>query len=281
VLTIPPWLTGRVALVTGAGGPPDAPAVARDADPGQPIGTGRAIARLLALAGAHVIVMDRDATAAAVTRDEIVADGGAAMMSVVDVSDAASVRGAMAAVRSTLGRLDVLVNNAAVTSAASIGELSGGEWDRVLDVNLRGAMHLCAEAIPIMRDGGGGAVINLVSAAALRGFDTPAYAASKGGLLALTTDLAASQGQYGIRVNAVLPGHVRTPMAVSRGTTEAAREQRRRASPLLNEGNGWDVAWAVLFLASDASRWTTGATIPVDAGMLISAPMSVGQWGGA
>ncbi len=278
MVIVPRWLEGRVAVVTGGGAPPGSPPAARDGDPGEPIGTGRATARLLADAGAHVVVVDRDADAAAFTVAEIEADANRASAAVVDVTDSDAVRLAIEAVADEHGRLDVIVNNAAVVSNTAITDMTATEWDRVLDINLRGTMHLCAHGIPLLRESGGGSIVNLVSAAAIRGFDTPAYAASKGGILALTTDLAASQGQYGIRVNAVLPGHVRTPMAVSKGASDEGREQRRLASPLLDEANGWDVAWAVLFLASDASRWTTGTVIPVDAGMLISAPMSVHQW---
>lgn len=281
MLTVPGWLQGKVAVVTGGGAPPGSPPVGYDCEPGAVLGTGRAISRLLARAGAHVVVLDRDEQAAAVTVGEVESDGHQATAAVVDVTDADAVRSFMATHQREHGRLDVLVNNAAVTSNTAITDMTATEWDRVLDINLRGAMHLCASGIPLMRSSGGGAIVNLVSAAVMRGFDTPAYAASKGGLLSLTTDLAASQGQYGIRVNAVLPGHVRTPMAVAKGSSDIGRQQRRVASPLLNEASGWDVAWSVLFLAADVSRWTTGTVIPVDAGMLVSAPMSVLQWQGS
>lgn len=280
MVTVPDWLTGKVAVVTGGGAPAGSPPVELDCEPGAVLGTGRAISRLLAAAGAQVVVLDRDSAAAALTVGEIESAGHRAEAAVVDVTDPDAVAAWCADLRDRHGRLDVLVNNAAVTSDTPITEMTTAEWDRVLDINLRGGMHLCTHGVGLMRATGGGSIVNLVSAAAMRGFDTPAYAAAKGGLLSLTVDLAASQGQFGIRVNAVLPGHVRTPMSVAKGSADAGREQRRVASPLLNEASGWDVAWSVLFLASDASRWTTGTTIPVDAGMLISAPMSIHQWGG-
>ena len=279
MLPVPGWLEGRVAIVSGGGAPPDSPPVTIDSESGVVLGTGRAIARLLAAAGAHVVVLDRDQDSAAFTVAEIGAAGFSASASVVDVTDRAAVDRAVVEVGESFGRLDVLVNNAAVVSNTSITDMDAREWDRVLDTNLRGAMHLCSATIPLMRVHDSGSIVNLVSAAVMRGFDTPAYAASKGGLMSLTSDLAASQGQFGIRVNAVLPGHVRTPMAVSKGASDLGREQRRVASPLLTEASGWDVAWAVLFLASEVSRWTTGAMIPVDGGMLVSAPMSIHQWG--
>ena len=147
------------------------------------------------------------------------------------------------------GHVDILVNNAAVTSSVSSADMSDREWSRVIDINLKGAMMMSRECIRLLEQRGGGSIVNIASVAALRGFSAPAYAAAKGGLLALTVDMAGAYGSKGVRVNAIIPGHVYTNMVTSQDDSDLGREMRRKASPLGTEGSGWHVAWATLFLA--------------------------------
>lgn len=261
-----PRLAGRIAVVTGAGSRPD---------DGPVIGTGAAIARLFAQAGAAVAVVDIDEGAAEHTVAKIRAAGGRAASVIADLADphacAAAIEGAMA----LHGPADILVNNAALTSGVPINDLDHDAWDHIQAVNLRATAMLIRAMVAHLPAEHGGSIINVASVAALRGFHTPAYAAAKGGMLSLTTDLSVGLGPRGIRVNALLPGHVDTPMVRRMDPSADGRIRRQFASPLASQGTGWDVAWAALFLAGHESRWITGAQIPVDAGLLVSAPLAM------
>ncbi|MFA5580418.1 MAG: SDR family NAD(P)-dependent oxidoreductase [Paracoccaceae bacterium] len=258
-----PRLDGRVALVSGAG------SIARD-DAIPSIGS--AVAKLLADAGAMVFVLDRDPVAAAHTADWIIQDGGQARPLVCDIAQEGAVETAVAELMASAGRLDILVNNAAVTSTVSAVDMSHAEWSRVVDVNLRGAMFLSAAALRVMSPQHSGAIINILSPAGMRSFANPAYAAAKAGLGGLTVDLAGAWGGHGIRVNAVTPGTVWTPMVQRLDPSPGARKLRGAVTALGTEGTGWDVAFAVLFLASDEARWVTGNNIVVDGGFLTLPP---------
>ena len=258
-------LEGRVAIVTGAGTGPGG---------GDAVGTGVATARLLAQAGARVVVVDRDREAGRRTCELIAADGEKSLLEVADVSDAESCRKVVAAATTAYGSVDVLVNNAAVTSFMPASDMTEEEWSRVIGINLKGAMFMSKWALKaMMAQSRGGAIVNIASGAGLRSFASPAYAASKTGILGLTADLAGTYGRHGVRVNAVVPGMLNTPMAQRIDASERGRKLRSAASPLGTEGTGWDIAWAVLFLAGDEARWITGAVLPVDAGMLVAAPL--------
>lgn len=245
-------LTDRVALVTGAG------------SVGGFLGTGAATALLLAAQGATVGVLDTSPERAEHTSALIQAEGGRAMTLVADLADQAAVQSAVNTLAERTGRLDVVVNNAAITGGAPVETADATDWDRVFAVNTRGTMLVCQAAAAHLRRSGGGSIVNVASVAALRGFGSGAYGASKGAVLSLTTDLAYSLGRDGIRVNCVVPGHLYTPMGDQGG--ERGRELRKRANLLGTEGDAWDVAWAVLFLAGPESRWITAAVLPVDAG---------------
>jgi NAD(P)-dependent dehydrogenase (short-subunit alcohol dehydrogenase family) len=252
----------KVAIVTGGGGEPDLKG---------PEGTGRAIARSLARAGYHLLIVDRDERAGSGTRDVIEGEGGTAACCVADVSVPEQCERAVAAAIAAFGRLDVLVNNAALVSNMQGHVMTDAEWTRVLDVNLKGAMFMSRWALEPFMVQGSGVIINIASAAGMRSFRNPAYAASKAGLIGLTTDLAGSYGPHGVRVNAVVPGTVLTPMA-ERFSGSIDRAARLKLTPLQTEGRAADVAAAVLFLCSDEARWITGVTLPVDAGMLTLPP---------
>lgn len=257
-------LEGRVALVTGGGSDP------ADGDFG---GIGSATAMLMAKAGAAVVVFDLDEAAARHTVSRIVAAGGRGVAVAGNIADAAACERAIKSAIEAFGRLDILVNNAAVTSRIQIGQMTDEEWNKVIGTNLTGAMTMSRLALPHLAANKTGSIINMVSAAAMRGFATPAYAASKGALIALTVDMAGTEGPRGVRVNAIMPGHVYTPMVQRIDGSTKGRRMRANASPLRTEGNSVDVAWAALFLAGDEARWITGVVLPVDAGMSVSAPL--------
>ena len=155
-------------------------------------------------------------------------------------------------------------------------------WDRALDVNLRTAFLASKYAVPVMAAGGGGAIVNVASISALRGDGTVAYSAAKGGMIAMTVDMAYSHGRQGIRVNAVAPGHITTPMVMSVSAPGARAEfmnaMRSEAGLLGTPGTGWDVGWAATFLASDEARWITGVTLPVESGVLSVTPLMMAPY---
>jgi NAD(P)-dependent dehydrogenase (short-subunit alcohol dehydrogenase family) len=249
-------MKGKVAIVTGAGSRAEG------------IGNGRAAAVLLARDGASVALLDAVADWAEATRAMIDGEGGTALVIPCDVADEEQ---AAAAVRRTVaewGRLDVLVNNVGVGGPPGTAvEVDIAEWERALRVNVTSMVIMAKHAIPEMIRGGGGSIVNLSSVAGLTGgHPSLLYPTSKGAIVNLTRAMAAHHGRDGIRVNAVAPGMVYTPMVSSRGMSPEMREARRLRSLLQTEGTGWDVGQAVLFLASDEARWITGVTLPVDAG---------------
>ncbi|MEJ5256053.1 MAG: SDR family NAD(P)-dependent oxidoreductase [Acidimicrobiales bacterium] len=245
-------LEAKVAVVTGAGS-----------------GIGFASALALAHAGARVVVSDIDAERAAGAVDAIRSSGGEAVSVVTDVADASQCGQLVEATVERFGRLDILHNNAGVAWPLKDGfspEVDPAVWDRVIAINLSGVFYCCHYAIPAMAESGGGSIINTASSMAhlpLGGLD--AYAASKGGVAQLTRSLAPGCGRLGIRVNAISPGYVDTPMnEVIWGVPElkAAFEAGHATGLQTVE----EIADVVVFLASDASRSLTGALISCDRG---------------
>jgi NAD(P)-dependent dehydrogenase (short-subunit alcohol dehydrogenase family) len=250
-------LAGRVAIVTGAG----------SRAPGG-IGNGRATATVLAGEGARVALLDSVREWAEETLSMIQSGGGEADVIEADVTDPASCRAAVERTVQRWGRLDVLVNNVGIGGPPGTAvDVDLEEWDRAMRVNLTSMVLMARYAIPEMRRSGAGSIVNLGSVAGLTGGHANLlYATSKGGVIQMTRAMAAHHGQEGIRVNCVCPGMVYTPMVYSRGMTEEIRERRRQRSLLKTEGEGWDVANAILYLASDEARWVTGTVLTVDAG---------------
>ena len=260
-------LEGKVAVVTGAG----------SSGPG--VGTGKAISILFTREGARVLLVDRVGGRAEETLAAIREDGGEASVCEADVTIAADCQRIMDTAQEHYGRLDILVNNVGILGPGSAVTVKEEDWDRVLDANLKSMMLTSKYAIPAMIAGGGGAIVNLSSIAGLRagsgGASLP-YAVSKGGVIALTTQMAVHHGRDNIRVNCIAPGHIYTPM-VAGSMSEEMRDLRRRAGPLGTEGTAWDIAWAAVFLASDEARWITGVVLPVDAGLLATTPLAMLQ----
>jgi NAD(P)-dependent dehydrogenase (short-subunit alcohol dehydrogenase family) len=256
-----PRLEGKVAIVTGAGSQVD-----------DGIGNGRAAAVLMAREGARVLLVDRKAEAAEATRAMIEAEGGEAAVHEADVTSSEDCAAMVAAAVSRWGRLDILDNNVGIGGPGTVLDVTEEAWDRVMAVNVKGMMLASKHAIPAMIASGGGSIINIASIAALRPAKLTPYATSKGAVISLTQAMAVDHARDGIRVNCVAPGPVYTPMVYARGMTDELRERRKNSSLLQVEGEGWDIGYAVLFLASDEARYITGVVLPVDGGVLLRGP---------
>jgi NAD(P)-dependent dehydrogenase (short-subunit alcohol dehydrogenase family) len=256
-------LKGKCAIVVGAG-----------QTPGSTIGNGRAIAMLFAREGAKVLCVDRDGARAEETAAMIAKEGGTAFAFAADIAKgggAALVAEGLA----KLGRLDILVNNVGIGGRdGPAHKLEDDGYDRIMTVNLKAMWQTIKAAVPAMREGGGGAIVNISSLASLAGGNMLAYELSKAGVNRLTTHVAQSNARYGVRCNAVLPGLMDTPMAVAGiatergGSEDEVRKARNARVPLGGKmGTAWDTAHAALFLASDEAKFITGVLLPVDGGM--------------
>lgn len=255
-------VVGKVAMVTGAG----------QVD-GPGIGIGKATAVLLARHGATLVLVDRDGQRARETLKEIEAAGGRAIVVEGDVTSAEDTRRMTEVAIGELGRLDVLVNNVGLATAGSVVSMAEDAWDEMVDVNLKSVFLVSKYAIPAMAENGGGSVVNISSIAALRSIGFAAYSAAKGGMISLSQEMAVQHGPDGIRVNVVIPGTVQTPRTLRStaqvGTNVSDMARRAKASlPLggLTRGTAWDIAYAVLYFASDESSWMTGQFLTADGG---------------
>jgi len=253
-------LEGKVAIVTGGG--------SRAAG----IGTGRAAAVLFARNGARVIVVDRDDAAAADTVAMIAEEGGEAVAFAADLTSEGDCAAMAAAAVGRWGRIDVLDNNVGVEGPGTILDVDAATWDKVMTVNVSTIVRASRAVVPVMAQGGGGAIVNLSSISATRPRGLTPYTAAKGAVIALTRAMAIDHAAQGIRVNAIAPGPIYTPMVAAAGMADELRERRRTASPLGVEGTGWDVGHAAVFLVSDEARYITGAVLPVDGGVSIRSP---------
>jgi NAD(P)-dependent dehydrogenase (short-subunit alcohol dehydrogenase family) len=245
-------LANKVALITGAGS-----------------GLGREMALLFARHGASVVLNDIDAEAGERTAVDA---GNGATFAPGDVTDDRAVERLFAAVRESHGRLDVSVHNAGIMDPndAGVVETPPEIWDRVIAVNLTGVFLCCRHAVPLMLESpGNSSLINIASFVALMGAAAPqiAYTASKGGVLAMTREIAVQYGRRGIRANAICPGPIRTPMLEHLIADEAKRQNRLGHIPAGRFGEPRDIAGAALYLASDESDWVTATEFVVDGGI--------------
>ncbi|SEP10569.1 SDR family NAD(P)-dependent oxidoreductase [Trujillonella endophytica] len=262
---------GKVAVVTGAG-----------STPGPGIGTGKASAVTLAREGARVLLVDLHPERAEETRAIIEWEGGQAQVFAADCTRADDCEAMVQAAVDAFGTVDVLVNNIGLASLGTVVDVTEEAWDRAFAINLRTAFLASKYAVPVMAASGGGSIVNISSISALRGDGTVAYSAAKAGLIGMTVDMAYSHGRQGIRVNAIAPGHITTPMVMSVSApgsrAEYMNRMRSEAGLLGTPGDGWDVGWASVFLASDEARWITGVTLPVESGVLAVTPLMMAPY---
>lgn len=247
-------LEQKVALITGAGQ-----------------GIGRETALLFAREGASVVIADMNEATGHAVVGEIVAAGGQASFVQVNVSNASDVEAMIAHAEHTYGALHVLFNNAGISHKDDDDAVRTEEavWDLTFDINVKGVFFGCKYGIPALRRAGGGSIINTASFVALLGAATPqlAYTASKGAVLSMTRELAVIHAREQIRVNALCPGPLRTELLMKYLDTDAKRQRRLVHIPMGRFGEAHEIAKAVLFLASDESSFTTGATFLVDGGI--------------
>jgi NAD(P)-dependent dehydrogenase (short-subunit alcohol dehydrogenase family) len=264
-------LEGKVAIITGAAS-----------------GIGRAAAQLFAAEGARVVAADLNAEGDAVAK-EITAQGGSATFVHGDLSEATVAQNAVDTALRTYGRLDILYNNAGIAPLGQDGMITNIEeddWDFILRVNLKSVFQCCKAALPVIAEGGGGAVINTASVTALLGhIGQDAYTASKGAIVALTRALAVEYAPQKIRVNVICPGVVRTGITEVMWSDLIPKEvvEGVQRAHLTRLGQPDDIARAALFLASDDAAFVTGAVFAIDGGFSANAPLNgllatVGQY---
>jgi NAD(P)-dependent dehydrogenase (short-subunit alcohol dehydrogenase family) len=247
-------LEDKVALITGAGS-----------------GIGRETALLFAREGARVVIADLDEAAGTRVAGEIASAGGKAVFVRADVSKGDDTRAMIETAEQKFGGLHVLMNNAGISHIDDNGAVDTEEavWDLTMRINLKGVFLGCKYGIPAIKRSGGGSIINVASFVAVLGAATPqlAYTASKGGVLAMSRELAVIHAREGIRVNALCPGPLRTELLMKYLDTEPKRQRRLVHIPMGRFGEAAEIAKAALFLASDESSFTTGATFLVDGGI--------------
>jgi NAD(P)-dependent dehydrogenase (short-subunit alcohol dehydrogenase family) len=246
-------LKDKVALITGGAGLN---------------GLGYATARQMATQGAKVVILDlaRAEPAAAAAR---LGEGHLGL--VADVTDKAACEAAATEALKAFGRIDILINNAGITQPVKTLDITGADYDRILDVNLRGTLHMSQAVLPAMRQQQSGSIICISSVSAQRGggiFGGPHYSAAKAGVLGLARAMAREFGIEGVRVNCITPGLIETDITQGKLTPERKKEIAE-SIPLARLGAASDVAGACVFLASDLSAYCTGITLDVNGGMLI------------
>ena len=251
-------LQDKVAIITGAGG-----------------GMGRVAALMFAAEGARVVVAEYGEAAGRETADLVRKAGGEATFVRADVSQEGDAKAMVEQAIDTYGRLDCLYNNAGVMPEAdhSVTDTDVETWDAVMAVNVRGVFLGCKYAIPAMIEAGGGSIINIASFVAILGCTVPqdAYTASKGAVLSLTRSLAVQFGPKGVRTNAICPGPVETPLLMDwLVKDEAAKQLRLARNPTGRFGKPEEIVHMAVYLASDESRWTNGASLVVDGGITVN-----------
>ena len=263
-------LKGKVAVVVGAG----------SIGPGW--GNGKATAVTFAREGAQVFCVDRNPAAAEETVGIITKEGGKAVAFTADVSQAGEVEAMIAACLKVFGRIDVLDNNVGIAEMGSVVEVTEASWDRVFAVNLKSAYLAMKYVIPVLVSQGGGSIINISSIASIRhmGLSYVSYGTSKAAMNQMTRTTAVEFAARHVRVNAILPGLMKTPMvehsaglaaSYAKGDVEAMWRARDAQVPMGHMGDAFDVANAALFLASDESRYITGIELVVDGGITCKA----------
>jgi NAD(P)-dependent dehydrogenase (short-subunit alcohol dehydrogenase family) len=258
-------LEGKTAIVIGAG-----------QGPGEGIGNGRATALRFGQEGAKIMAVDRNLPSADETASMVKQSGGECVAFEADVTREATLAAAISAAQKRWGHIDILHYNVGVSIAggdAPLLDFTEEAFDRISNINLRGAIMACKHVIPIMRQQRAGAIIMISSLAALENYPLVAYKATKAAMIAFTQQVAIQNAEYGIRANAILPGLIDTPMAVDtrarvsgKSRAQVAAERDARVPLRRKMGSAWDVANAALFLASDEANFITGVALLVDGG---------------
>lgn len=258
-------LKDKIAIVVGAG-----------QQAGETIGNGRAVALRFAQEGATLLLVDANEDAARGTLELVEKEGATGSVLRADITDENACRAIAETCVARYGRIDILHNNVG-RSRGDKGTtgIDADMWDEIMTLNLKAMVMSCKHVLPVMRKQEAGAIINVSSTASLAARPTIAYKTSKAGVNAITKHMAMENARFGIRVNAILPGLMDTPMAIERRARERGverdviRQQRSAQVPLKNRvGTGWDVANAALFLASDEAGYITGILLPVEGGLL-------------
>ena len=247
-------LTGKIALVTGASR-----------------GIGESIAKLLAEQGAHVIVSSRKLDDCQLVADAIISDGGSAEALACHVGNMDDISNCFAHIKQAHGKLDILINNAATNPYfGDILDTDLGAYTKTVDVNIRGYFFMCIEGGKLMRDNGGGSIVNTASINALKpGPMQGIYSISKAAVVNMTQAFAKECGRHNIRVNALLPGLTKTKFAGALSSNEEMYKNAIKTIPLHRHAVPDEMAGTVLYLASDASSYTTGECIVVDGGLTL------------
>ena len=248
-------LEGRKSIVTGGGA-----------------GIGEAIARAFVREGARVAVADVDQESGQAVADALRSEGATAHYVKADVSDSAAVKSMVEEAAGLLDGLDTLVNNAGYGRAGKLLETEEDDWDRMIDVNLKGTYLVSKFALPHLLASGGGCIVNMGSVAGVVGIrDRTAYCASKGGIISLTRAIAVDYVDQGLRCNSISPGTVDTPwvgrMVAQFPDPEATRGQMVARQPMGRLGQPWEIAEAAVYLASDQSGFVTGSNLVIDGGL--------------
>lgn len=260
-------LAGKTAIVTGAG----------SIGPGW--GNGKATAALFAREGAKVLCADINQSAADETADIITREGHEAIAVQCDVADSAQVKAMVDMCLDSFGTIDILHNNVGILGMGGPVEHDEAEWDRVNAVNVKSMFLTCKHAIPVMEAQGSGSIVNISSVSGIRWMGVPylSYATTKAAIIQLTKSIAAQYAPKNIRCNTILPGLMKTPMVehgladtYADGNVDEMIRIRDAQCPMGHMGDGWDVANAALFLASDDAKYITGAELVVDGGLSLS-----------
>jgi len=244
-------LENKVAIITGAGS-----------------GIGRETALLFAKEGAKVVVADVNEKGGEETATEIKKNGGEGYFAKLDVSNRVEIKQVVKDALEKYGTIDVLINNAGIIQDALVLKMTEEQWDRVINVDLKGVFNCIQAVVEVMINQGNGVIINTSSIVGLNGnVGQVNYAAAKAGLIGMTKTLAKELGKKGIRVNAIAPGFIMTPMTSN--VPEKILEMMREKTPLRRLGEPVDVAYAYLYLASDEAKFINGAVLCVDGGLII------------
>jgi len=258
-------LKGKITIIVGAG-----------QQPGDTIGNGRAISILFAREGAKVMLVDKNLDSALETKSMIETEGGESFVFKADIVREDDCRKIADKCVEIYGGIDILVNNVGIGEGdKSLVRLSEETWDKIFDVNLKGMFFTCKYVLPVMEKQEKGSIINISSAAAVSAVRYVAYKISKSGVNSLTHQLAMKYAKNGIRVNAIMPGLMNTPMAIEGIARNTGRSKediikfRNNMVPLKGGmGDAWDTAYAALFLGSEEAKFITSVILPVDGGQV-------------